>query len=257
MGKYLVSIITPMYNSENFIIQAIESVLSQTYANWELLIIDDNSNDSSVEIVKKYSKQDQRIKYFLNIEDSGAANCRNIAISKANGKYLAFLDSDDIWKKNKLEYQINFMTEKNISFSYTSFQKIDLDGNIINEIIKAPAIMNYRKLLLFNWIGNSTVIYDSNILGKVYSPIIAKRNDYALWLKILRTSNIKGCGIEKILTYYRVGHQSLSKNKLTLMKYQWEVFRKIEELSLINSIYHFIMWIILKSVFKIKMKIIK
>ena len=172
----LVSVITPLYNSEKYISKTIESVINQKYNNWELIIINDCSKDKGPEIVKKYQNQDERIK-LINLEkNSGAAVARNIGIENAQGDFIAFIDSDDIWERNKLKEQINFMLDNDYNFSFTDYIQIDEKGKELRTI-KAPKILTYNKQLLYNHIGTSTVIYNQKNLGKIYMPNLRKRQD--------------------------------------------------------------------------------
>lgn len=234
----LVSIITPVYNAEKYIEDTINSVLNQNYCNWELFLVDDCSTDNSMIILEEFAKKDNRIKIIQLKENSGAATARNVGIERAKGRYIAFLDSDDIWMSNKLEVQINFMKENDISFSYTNYMKFDEDGTE-RGIVKIPARVTYNELLKSNIIGCLTAVYDAHKIGKIYMPNIRKRQDYALWLKILR-KNIDGYGINKVLAKYRVRENSVSSNKLKAALYQWRIYRQIEKLGLFKSLYYFI-----------------
>lgn len=176
----LVSIIMPTYNCANFIDKSIESVINQTYKNWELIIIDDCSTDNTEEIVKKYIKEDSRIIYHKLPTNSGAAVARNHGIAMAKGSYIAFLDSDDLWAKDKLEKQLKFMKDNGYAFTFTSYAQIDENGNPNGVIIRAKEKVDYNGVLLSCPIGNSSVIYNVDILGKFEIPNIRKRNDDAL-----------------------------------------------------------------------------
>ncbi len=235
--KSLVSIITPSYNSSNFIEKTIDSVLEQSYQNWEMIIVDDVSTDNSVEIIQKYVNKDKRIKLIQLGKNSGPAVARNTSIKNAKGKYLAFLDSDDLWKKDKLEKQIKFMEDNNSSFSYSSYELIDEDGNDLN-IVKNPSPkITYHELLKENQIGCLTAIYDQEKLGKIYMPLIRKRQDFGLWLKILKKID-HADKIDENLAIYRVRKNSVSSNKIDLLKYNFELFNKHQNLSKIVSAYY-------------------
>jgi len=244
MQKDLVSIITPLYNSEKLISETIESVASQSYKNFEMIIVDDCSSDNGVNIVKKYQKNDDRIKLIKLSKNSGAAVARNTAIKNAHGRYIAFLDSDDLWSSKKLELQIKFMHENYYAFTYTNYQKMSESGELIDEIVKSPSKLDYKKALHTNYIGCLTAIYDRKKLGKVYMPEIRKRQDYGLWLKILK--QVDGYCLNETLAYYRVRDNSVSSNKLNLIKYHWKLYRDIENLSLFKSLYYIFYTIILK-----------
>lgn len=253
----LVSIITPLYNSEKFIEQTIISVLNQTYKMWEMLIIDDCSTDNGAEIVKKYSKQDKRIKYISMKENSGAAKSRNKGINVSQGEYIAFLDSDDLWKKNKLEKQVEFMKKNNYSITFTDYEEIDELGNKLNILIRSPQKpITYRRYLLTNPIGCLTGMYSVKILGKVYMPELKNREDTAFWLRILKISNNKAYPLKENLALYRLRENSLSANKYGLLKFHWYLYRKIERLSIRESFFYLITTIMTK-VLKLKEKKLK
>lgn len=253
MIENLVSIIMPSYNTGKYISESIESVIAQTYKKWELIIVDDCSNDLTIKVVQKYLKEYSNI-FFIQLEkNSGAAAARNKGIEEAQGEYIAFLDSDDLWEKNKLEYQINFMKENNYSFSFTEYTEIDEIGNDLGILIKVPTReVTYRSYLLTNPIGCLTAIYSVKKLGKVYMPLIRKRQDAALWLEILRKGE-KAHPIKKCLAKYRLRKSSISSNKINLIKYQWALYRKVEKLSLIESSFYLASTIIVK-IFKLKEK---
>lgn len=232
----LVSIITPLYNSAKFIAEAIQSVLAQTFTEWEIIIVDDCSTDNSVEIVDNYQSIDSRIKLIRLETNSGPAIARNRAIEEAKGRYIAFLDSDDTWLPQKLEKQISFMKENKSVLSYAGYQKIDENGNS-RGIVNVPLSVNYDTMLDSNYIPCLTAIYDSFKLGKIYMPNIMGQ-DYGLWLKILKMGHV-AYGINEPLAYYRERKKSFSSNKLTAARHQWKVYREVERLSLFNSVYHF------------------
>ena len=234
----LVSIITPVYNSENFIADTIESVLNQTYSNWEMILIDDCSKDNSAEIIKKYVKLDRRLKYKRLEQNGGAAVARNNAIKYANGKYLAFLDSDDLWKANKLERQISFMQKNDIAFSFTSYEVIKEDGTFINRYINVPNKINYKDCLKNTIIGCLTVVMDREKIGDFSIVNIRNNQDTATWLKILKKGYI-AYGLNENLALYRLVNGSVSNNKLKAAKSVWKTFRNIENLSLTESSYYF------------------
>lgn len=228
----LVSIVMPAYNSEKFIHEAIQSVLNQTYQNWELLIVDDCSTDNTIQIINSF--KDNRIHYFTLKENSGAAVARNYAIERTKGEYMAFLDSDDLWHPEKLERQLTFMIEHHIDFSSTMYANIDKNKTIFDVTRNHPTL-DYNGILKYNP-GNSTVMYNAKNLGKYSIPDIKKRNDFVMWLKVIKDAKIL-YGLPEVLTYYRVRQDSLSSNKSNLVKYQWKVYREFENLSLGKSLY--------------------
>lgn len=234
---FLVSIITPLYNSERFIDTTIKSVLSQTYTNWELIIVDDGSTDKGFDIAHQHHLKDCRIRLFKQDRNSGAAACRNTAIEKARGKYIAFLDSDDLWEPNKLMTQINKMNETGAVFTFTSYKLIDEEGIELDKIVRCPESLVYKQQLRYNHIGCLTAMYNADGLGKLYMPIIRKRQDYALWLKILKLG-VVGVGIDECLATYRIRKNSLSSNKFELLKWNWRLYREVENLSVTESGYY-------------------
>ncbi len=237
--KPLVSIITPVYNGEKDIDNTIESVINQTFKDFEMIIVDDMSTDNTANIVEKYQKNDNRIKYFLLEEKGGASAARNLAIKKASGKYIAFLDGDDLWYPEKLEKQINFMVKNNYFFTYTDYEYIDEKGNKLNIVRKCPPKMSYHRMLLGDSVGCLTVIYDANEVGKISIPSLRKRNDYALWCVILKKIKY-GYKYDEILSCYRKGenNNSLSSgSKIRLLKYHYQVHRRINKFNPIKSLY--------------------
>ena len=243
MENELVSIIMPTYNCAKFIKETIESVLNQTYENWELVIVDDCSNDNTEEIVESFN--DKRIKYHKLEKNSGAAVARTTAMKMAIGNYMAFLDSDDLWKKEKLEKQLEFMKKNNYNFTCTAYEQIDEEGNKLNKVIKTKKKANYNRILLDCPVGNSTVMYNVDNLGKFEVPNIRKRNDDALWLQILKREKFI-YGMPDVLMEYRIRNNSISSNKLSLIKYHWQLYREIEPLSVIRSAFHICWWGMIK-----------
>jgi len=231
----LVSIVTPSYNSENYIADTIESVLNQTYTNFEMIIVDDISSDNTIKIVKKYQKKDKRIKLICLEEKGGASIARNRAIKEAKGKYIAFLDSDDLWKKDKLEKQIKFMEENNIDFSYTDYEYMNHKGELLNKKRVCPKKVSYLRMLLGDSIGCLTVIYNASKTGLIQIPKIDKRNDYALWCLILKQVK-KGCKYDETLSIYRLNNSSLSSGKKAdLLKYHYILHNKINNFNPVVS----------------------
>ena len=242
----LVSIIMPNYNSEKFIKATIESVIAQTYKNWELIIVDDCSTDDSLSVIEQYD--DDRIRVLKNEKNSGAAVSRNNAIEAANGRYIAFLDSDDLWDKDKLLMQLNFMNEKQCAFSFTHYY-FDKNDGVLREFSPKKDKYDYKTILKHCYIACPTVIYDSSILGKIFMPVGAvKREDFACWLQILR-KNVQAYCLHKSLTTVKIHTDSVSYNKTKMIKYQWNVYRKVEKLSVVKSLYYMAHWAI-KGVLK-------
>ena len=237
MEKEKVSIIVPMYNAEKFIVKTIESVLSQTYENWEMLIMNDVSTDNSLAVVNEFAKKDDRIQVVNTEKNMGVVKGRNHLIDLANGKYIAFLDADDYWHSQKLEKKIKFMKEKNASISCTEYTRVRENGEKINEIVIKPEI-SYTDMLKNNYLGCLTVMYDVEKVGKRYFKELEKNEDYVLWLEIVK--DVKTIyGLKENLAYYRVLDNSRSSNKSKTAKVRWEIYRKIEKLPLLKSIYYF------------------
>lgn len=207
--------------------------------------MDDCSTDDTVNIIESFT--DQRIKLLKLRENAGAAKARNTGIKEACGEYLAFLDSDDLWIKLKLEKQIEFMIDNGYNFTSTEYAEMDGQNNI-SYIVKNYTSLDYEGVLK-NCPGNSTIIYNAKKLGKFYVPDIRKRNDYAMWLQVIKKAK-EVYGLKETLTIYRVREGSLSEGKANLIKYQWNVYREIEGLSIFKSAYlliHKILQIITKS----------
>jgi len=236
--KSLVSVITPVFNSSRFIRDCIASVRKQTYENWELLLVDDCSTDDSIQIIKEEAAGDKRIIFMQLDKNSGAAVARNNALSMARGEYIAFLDSDDIWLPEKLETQLDFMMSNNISFSFTEYGLIDEKGNELDKLVRVPAEVDYNFLLKNTTIGCLTVMLDKKVFGNIQMPDLRRRQDYALWLALLRTG-CKAYGLQKKLALYRVVKGSLSNNKLKSVKYTWEVY-KFEKLGFLKACWCFL-----------------
>lgn len=239
-----VSIITPCYNSANYIRATIESVLKQTHAAFELIIVDDGSSDDSREIVEAYQQTDSRIILLKQSTNMGPARARNAGIEIAQGRYIAFIDSDDIWLEQKLERQIAFMKREKAPISFTAYKRIDANGQLISELVQVPNRIDYKTLLKSNVMGCLTVIYDTSLVGKQFMPDIQKRQDHGLWLKILRNGHI-AYGLNEDLARYRIGPYSVSRNKVLAAMYQWKLYREIEKLSILRSSYFFIQYAIL------------
>lgn len=236
----LVTVIMPVHNGEKHLRQSIESAIQQSYRSFELLVIDNNSSDSSTEIVEEYAKKDPRIK-LLRCFKQGPAFARNMGISEAKGRFIAFLDCDDMWTNSKLADQISFMRENNYVLTHTYYERIREDGHPISEVICEQAELTYTQLLKSNSIGCLTAIYDAKLLGKRYMPLIQARQDYGLWLSILKDGYSAYC-LPKNLAKYRVrSGGSVSSNKLKLVQYNWTLFRHIEKFSLPRSVYY-LMW---------------
>ena len=235
----LVSVITPSYNSSKFIDECINSVISQSYSNWELLIVDDCSDDSSKELLLDLERRDERIQVIFLDNNLGAANARNVAILKAKGKYIAFLDSDDSWDSQKLYKQISFMIKNEIAFSYTSYQSISENGLDIIRVINAPYKMSYNNYLKNTIIGCLTVVIDKEKVGDFEMPSIRSSHDMALWLLIMKRG-FDAYGLNENLANYRIVSTSNSSSKLDAANDVWRVYRQFERLSFFYSTWCFL-----------------
>lgn len=244
----MVSIITPTYNCGSYIAETIKSVLSQTYSNWEMIIVDDCSTDNTAEVVASF--EDPRIRYHRLENNSGAAVARTKAMELAKGSFMAFLDSDDLWTPDKLERQLKFMSDNGVAFSCTAYDQIDKDSNPLGKVIHPVKRAGYNRVLLDCPVGNSTVMYDVKAMGKFKVPNIRKRNDDALWLAMLKKEKYI-YGMDEVLMHYRIRPGSISVNKFNLIKYHWFLYRQIEHLSVPRSAFHVAYWCFLK-VFRIK-----
>lgn len=226
MNDYgLVSIITPCYNSADYIGQMIESVLRQTYTHWELLITDDCSTDESVSIVRSYAEKDNRVKLFQLEKNSGAGVARNKSIEMAEGRFIAFLDSDDRWMAEKLEKQLAFMQEQDCALSYTAYLLCD-DENRQKGIIVGRKKETFFSMLCDDGIGCLTAIYDTEKVGKVFMPQLRKRQDWGLWLTIMKRCRV-AYGLKEPLAIYRLRSGSISHNKRSLVRFNIAVYRVV------------------------------
>lgn len=237
-----VSIITPIYNSEKFIDKCIESVLNQTYNNWEMLLVNDYSSDNSIEIVKEYQKKDSRIKLFHLEINSGAAIARNLAIEKAEGEIIAFLDSDDVWTSKKLEIHVDFMVKNNTAFSHTSYGFIDEEGKKISKTFHVSNYpVTYKHLLKRTEISCLTAMYDVRKTGKMYMPDIRRKQDYGLWLSILKKGFVS-LPLDLELAFYRQRKGSATNNKFRLIRKHYLFLNKTQGLGFLESFYYSIWW---------------
>lgn len=235
----LVSIIMACYNSEKYIRDTVDSVLRQSYPTWELIIIDDNSKDNSVSIVNTYINKDTRIKLIEQKNNNGPAITRNLGIKEAKGRFITFLDSDDIWEQSFIEESLKFQKEKNVTFTFASYYRRNEDFSRDNGTFYVPKKVNYSSLLKTCPISCLTAMYDTKKLNKMYMPMILKRQDYGLWLAILKKTDY-AYGINKPLATYRMREGSVSRNKFKAAQYQWRIYRKIERLNIFKSIYFFV-----------------
>lgn len=225
-----VSIVTPVFNAASTISQTIDSIIAQRFSDWELLLIDDASSDNSRLVAECFTQTDSRIKYFRLAENGGPAIARNTGIEHAKGSLIAFLDADDLWHPEKLERQIAFMEKERVALSCTSYSIIDEQGRPQKKDVVARKTLDYGTMLTRNYIGCLTAMYDTRIAGKTFMPNIRKRQDYGLWLNIIKRTG-PAAGLQECLAYYRNRPSSLSSNKLGMIQYNWRLMRDIEGLS--------------------------
>lgn len=230
----LVSVITPSFNTSEYIGKTIESVQNQTYQNWELIIVDDCSSDATDFIVEPYLN-DHRIKYLKNEKNLGAALSRNRALREAKGKWIAFLDSDDLWSQEKLERQILFMKENNYFFSYTEYEEIDENGIALGVKVSGPKHISNAGMNAYCWPGCLTVMFDAEKIGLIQIKDIKKNNDYAVWLKVCKMS--KCHLLKEVLAKYRKRSNSISRHGIkTMIGWHYKLWREIEGKNIILSL---------------------
>ena len=236
-----ISIITPAWNSEKYIVDTIKSVQNQTYTNWEMIIVDDCSIDNTFKIVENITKIDPRVKILKQKVNSGAAKARNRSLKEATGRFIAYLDADDIWKPDKLEKQVNFMKEKRCFFSCTSYEVINDEGKKLNKEVHMLPKVDYIGFLTNNLLQTVGIMIDTSVVDKKYliMPNLRRRQDAATWLQILK-AGYECYGIDKILAEYRRTNNSLSSNKLKAIKGVWSLYREVEHLSFFFSCYCFV-----------------
>ena len=242
MNEPLVSVIMPAYNSANFIAEAITSVQNQSYKNWELYVIDDVSTDKTCSIVENIIKLEPRVQLLKNLKNEGAGATRNKGITAANGDFIAFLDADDLWLPEKLEVQIKFMAENQLAMSFSSYYLISESGEHLPKGILALQELNYKKLLRANYVGNLTGMYDVSKTGKIYSPLLRKRQDWALWISVLKKVKFAK-GIQQPLACYRIRKNGISTNKWALIKYNYQVYNRFLDFGILKSSVYMILFL--------------
>lgn len=239
-----VSIVVPVYHAEKYIEATMDSVRAQSYTDWELLLVIDDPKDPTIEVIRNYisSKSEDRIYLYIQAENQGAALARNRGVEEAKGRYIAYLDADDLWKPDKLEKEVHFLNEKDVAFAFTGYEFADENGEGLGKIVSVPDKLVYRKALKNTTIFTSTVMFDTEKIDKslLVMPNI-KSEDTALWWKILR-SGYDAYGLDENLVYYRRPSVSLSSNKLVAIKRIWNLYRKAEKLSIPYSCYNFCFW---------------
>ncbi|SEK82307.1 teichuronic acid biosynthesis glycosyltransferase TuaG [Butyrivibrio sp. ob235] len=243
-----ISIVVPVYNAESYISETIAMVGQQTYENYELILVDDASSDNSAALIESAAVGDDRIKLIKKASNGGAASARNAGISAATGRYLAFLDADDIWKPDKLEKELSFLKEKKAAFVFTSYEFGDENANPTGRIVHAPATLTFKEALSRTVIFTTTVMIDMDVLHKekIFMPQI-ESEDTATWWTILKGGTV-AYGLDEVLATYRRPAKSLSSNKFTAIRRIWGLYRKIAGLSIAASLYYFIGWAVRATV---------
>ncbi len=240
----LVSIVVPVYNVKAYIVDTIKSVQAQTYTNWELLLIEDGSTDGTREFLAAYLEKypDERIVYKPLPENIGAALARNYGLDLSRGRFVAYLDSDDIWQADKLAHQIAFMKEKKAAFCFTGYEFADASGIGTGKVVSVPPTLTYKKALKNTTIFTSTVMFDTAVLSKesLHMPKV-KSEDTALWWSVLRQGQT-AFGLNENLVLYRRLDNSLSSNKIEAIRRIWNLYRKEEKLNIFYSMYNFCFW---------------
>ncbi|MGX5687481.1 glycosyltransferase family 2 protein [Arcticibacter tournemirensis] len=237
----LISVITPAYNVSKHITETILSVQKQTYKNWEMIIVDDCSEDNTFEIISDFSKQDTRIKVFKHKKNAGVAAARNTALNQASGEYIAFVDGDDLWTEDKLEKQLAFMQANDYALTYTDHQNFDSDSGAKRKIITAPKRMRANDILSNTAIACLTVMINRKKVGDFQMPLLGHTEDNCTWYEILKKGHT-AYALPECLSLYRVGNSSLTKNKSIAAKQQWNTYRKYFKFSVIKSAYYFSMY---------------
>lgn len=237
----LVSIITPTFNSANFIAETITSVQNQTYSNWEMIIVDDGSTDATENIIQNILLKDDRIQFYKLGRNAGPAVARNTAIEKAIGQYITFIDADDIWFPTFIENSVKTIKEQNVSFVFSSYRRANEALEFIYSDFIVPQKVTYTDILKSNSISCLTAFVDIKTLGKKQMPLIRKRQDMGLWLQYLKIIPF-AYGIQEPQAIYRIRENSLSRKKSDLIKYQWQFYREVEQLNLLQSTYYMLHW---------------
>ncbi|MDO4762889.1 MAG: glycosyltransferase family 2 protein [Flavobacteriaceae bacterium] len=234
-----VSIITPSYNSAQYIEETIQSVLNQTFQDWEWLITDDNSQDQTSKIIKKYN--DDRIKLVVLNQNGGAGNARNNALERATGRFITFLDSDDYWHSDFLEKMVSFMKINNIELAYSSYARCNENLEPILKDFKADKEVNFNNILQTCRLSLLSSMYDSQRVGKFFFPTESKREDHVMWLNLLKKIS-KGLALNETLAKYRMREGSVSRSKRKIIKDQYLVYRKFMNFSVVKSLFYTTLW---------------
>ncbi len=241
MSEGKVSIIIPVHNAKNYIDETVNSVLSQTENDWELILAENGSDDGTAEELERLSLTDERIR-VLRLTTKGAALARNEGLKASKGRYIAFLDADDLWKPEKLEKEIRFMQETNAAFAFTGYEFGDENAAPTGKIVHVPETLNHKQAMKNTTIFTSTVMFDTNLIDKekLFMPNI-KSEDTALWWSVLRQGYLAH-GLNENLVLYRRPAKSLSSNKIEALRRIWNLYRKWEKLSFFKSCWYFINW---------------
>lgn len=240
----LVSIIVPVYNVENFIEQTMDCVLAQTYCSWELLLVEDCSTDSTAALIRQYMEKsgDPRIRLISQTSNGGAARARNRGLVEAKGRFISYLDADDLWEPEKLEKELAFMKEKDAAFAFTGYEFADETGKGMGKVVHVPETLTYRQALSNTTIFTTTVMFDLDKLRKEQLEMpVMKSEDTALWFRVLR-SGVTAYGLDENLVKYRRAGKSLSSNKLEAIRRIWNLYRRAEGMNVISSAWHFCFW---------------
>lgn len=240
----LISIIVPVYNAENYILETMDSVLAQTYSDWELLLVDDCSSDRSAEVIAQYAEKEKesRIRLIRQTSNQGAACARNRGLMEAQGRYIAYLDADDFWMPEKLEHELEFMRKKDAAFVFTGYEFADENGAGLGKVVRVPETLSYRQALSNTTIFTTTVMFDTEKIPReqLVMPQI-KSEDTALWWRVLRCGHT-AYGLDENLALYRRARRTLSSNKLEAMRRIWNLYRKAEGMGIASSAWHFCFW---------------
>jgi len=240
----LVSIIVPVYNARKFIRETMDSVMAQTYPSWELLLIEDVSTDGTAAVIEEYvrEKEEQRIRLIRQPENRGAARARNRGLEEAKGRYIAYLDADDLWEPEKLQHQLLFMEKNEAAFCFTGYEFADECGVGTGKVVRVPETLNYRQALGNTTIFTTTVMFDTEKIPKEMLEMpVMKSEDTALWWRILR-NGYTAYGLDENLVRYRRPGKSLSSNKLEAIRRIWNLYRRAEGMSIPASVWHFCFW---------------
>jgi teichuronic acid biosynthesis glycosyltransferase TuaG len=232
-----VSVIMAAHDSAPFIIDTIQSVRGQDFTDWELLVVDDCSSDDTLAIVRRIAVDDDRLRVFALDRNQGPAAARNTAIENARGRYIAFLDSDDLWKPNKLSVQIEYMRRSGHPFTYTGYERMTEGGELLGTV-RVPTATTYRRLLKRNVVACLTAVYDRAYFGTILMPSIRKGQDYGLWLLLVNQATTAH-GIDQVLGRYRVRTRSVSSNKFESSSWVWKIYRHVAGLNFFSALYYF------------------